>query len=486
MYKTSALIGLFAIPVAWVLYFFFWSATSKFPSAPGPLLARFTRLWYLKALIRGDFEQVNIALHRKHGKIVRVEPGAYSIDDPEAIKTIYTISNPWSKSAWYGASCPPGTTTNFSTPDNKDAARFRRNFAQAFSMSSVLAYEPLIDECGELLIEKLKTFAKSGSYNGVLLQYLRLTNLPTDDSQFSERFGFLDKGEDVGGIIESLRHRMSYGTFAGVYAELHPILFKIVNWLAGTDTAQVDYTISYTLKRIAERRQEGKSHKNDMLAQFLAGQQRDPTTFTDWDVLIGAFGNIVAGADTTHITLSAILYYLMKNRRCLDKMRAEIDEMAKAGSISDPISFHESQQMPYCQAVIKEAQRLYPGTGLPLFRVVPAGGAMIAGKYFPEGAVVGINNWVAHHNKDVFGPDPDVFRPERWLEGDTTAMNRYYLPFGVGPRSCQGLNVALMEMSKFVPQLVRRLDFELLSEWKTSNRWLMFQSNLNVKVKLRD
>ncbi|KIW27474.1 uncharacterized protein PV07_07208 [Cladophialophora immunda] len=486
MWKASALVGLSAVFLAWLLYFCFWSATSKLPSAPGPLLARFTRFWYLKALIRGDFEQVNIALHRKYGKIVRLEPGSYSIDDPEAIKTIYTISNPWVKSSWYGPSCPPGTTTNFSTPDNKDAARYRRNYAQAFAMSSILAFEPLIDECGELLIEKLKAFAKSGETVDLTHWFTCWAFDCQGHITFSERFGFLDKGEDIGGICESLRQRMSYAAFVGVYPELHPTLFKIVNWLAGTGTGKVDYTISYTVKRIAERNEGEKLDRKDMLAQFLAGQQRDPTTFTDWDVLIGAFGNIVAGADTTWITLSAIVYYLLKNRRCLDKLRKEIDEMAKAGSISDPISFHESQSMPYCQAVIKEGQRLYPGTGLPLFRVVPKGGAMIAGTYFPEGAVVGINNWVAHHNKDVFGPDPDVFRPERWLEGDTTAMNRYYIPFGVGPRACQGLNVALMEMSKFVPQLVRHLDFDLLSEWKTTNRWLMFQSNINVKVKLRD
>lgn len=53
---------------------------------------------------------------------------------------------------------------------------------------------------------------------------------------------------------------------------------------------------------------------------------------------------------------------------------------------------------------------------------------MIADKYFPGGAVVGVNTWVAHYNKDVFGADADVFRPERWLVGDTTAMNRYYFP----------------------------------------------------------
>ncbi|EXJ72455.1 uncharacterized protein A1O5_04959 [Cladophialophora psammophila CBS 110553] len=434
MHQASVLVGLSALFLTWLLYFGFRQGTSKLPSAPGPLLARFSRFWYLRALIRGDFEQINIELHRKYGKIVRLEPNSYSIDDPEAIKTIYTISTPWMKSRWYEPSCPPGTSTNFSTSDNKDATRYRRNYAQAFSMSSILAFEPLIDECGELLIEKLKAFTKSSETIDLTHWFTCWAFDCQGHITFSQRFGFLDDGEDIGGICESLRQRMPYATFVGIYPELHPTLFKMVNWLAGTGTGKVDYTISYTMKRIAERMEEEKPDKKDVLAQFIAGQRRDPTTFTDWDVLIGAFGNIVAGADTTWITLAAIIYYLLKNRGCLDKLRREIDEMAETGSISDPISFHESQRMPYCQAVIKEGQRMYPGTGLPLFRVVPKGGAMISGTYFPEGAVVGINNWVAHRNKDVFGPDPDALCPERWLEGDTTAMHRYYIPVSSGGR----------------------------------------------------
>ena len=41
--------------------------------------------------------------------------------------------------------------------------------------------------------------------------------------------------------------------------------------------------------------------------------------------------------------------------------------------------------MPYLQACIKEGLRMHPATGLPLARVVPAGGATIAGTFFPEG-----------------------------------------------------------------------------------------------------
>jgi hypothetical protein len=48
-------------------YRIFKAVTDPLRSVPGPLLARFTRFWYLKALNRGDFEKQNIDLHRKHG-----------------------------------------------------------------------------------------------------------------------------------------------------------------------------------------------------------------------------------------------------------------------------------------------------------------------------------------------------------------------------------------------------------------------------------
>ena len=58
-------------------------------SVPGLFLARFTRLWYFYAVWRGDFELVNIELHRRYGALIRVAPGEYSVDDVEGAKIIY-------------------------------------------------------------------------------------------------------------------------------------------------------------------------------------------------------------------------------------------------------------------------------------------------------------------------------------------------------------------------------------------------------------
>lgn len=90
-------------------------------------------------------------------------------------------------------------------------------------------------------------------------------------------------------------------------------------------------------------------------------------------------------ADTTSIALTSAVFHLVSNMNVYVKLRNEIREAEERGAAHDPITFEEAQAMPYLQRVMKEALRMHSSTGLPLWRVVPEGGAEISGKYFPPG-----------------------------------------------------------------------------------------------------
>lgn len=101
--------------------------------------------------------------------------------------------------------------------------------------------------------------------------------------------------------------------------------------------------------------------------------------------MLACGSNIEAGSDTTAVTLSSALYLLYSNPDKLAKLRKEIDIKAAEGSISDPLTFQEAQNMTYLQAVMKETLRLHPAVGTILPRIVPRGGIELSGHYFPAG-----------------------------------------------------------------------------------------------------
>ena len=106
----------------------------------------------------------------------------------------------------------------------------------------------------------------------------------------------------------------------------------------------------------------------------------------------------------------------------MDKLVKEIDDANAAGKLSNPISYKEATTaLPYLGAVVKEAMRIHPSVGLLMERHVPAEGFEVGGYRLPGGTIVGINPWVTDRDPDVF-PDPESFKPERWLEASDAQL----------------------------------------------------------------
>lgn len=209
------------------------------------------------------------------------------------------------------------------------------------------------------------------------------------------------------------------------------------------------------------------THK-DFLDRFLEAKNEHPTIVDDNQVFSYTISNMNAGSDTTAISLRAILYYTLKNPRTNMKLYEELTIALEENRISLPVSWKQSQeQLPYLDAVIKEALRLHPAVGLMLERVVPAEGLQLpdGGPFLPAGTIVGANPWIIHRHR-VFGEDVESFVPERWLKMDTESesnfqdrkqkMLRATFTFGAGPRTCIGKNISLLEIYKLIPSLLLR------------------------------
>ncbi|KAK3065940.1 hypothetical protein LTS18_002213, partial [Coniosporium uncinatum] len=99
---------------------------------------------------------------------------------------------------------------------------------------------------------------------------------------------------------------------------------------------------------------------------------------------------------------------------------------------------------------------------------VPPEGDMIDGKFVPGGTSIGWNSYGLQRQKDIFGLDADVFRPERWLDEKNEAKlqrmsDTVSLVFGAGRFGCLGKPVAMMELNKIIPEAVLRY------EWRAIN-----------------
>lgn len=360
-------------------------------------------------------------------------------------------------------------------------------------MSSIVGYEGFIDNCSSLMVSRFEEAAQAERKIDIGHWFQCYAFDVIGEITFGQRFGFLDAGVDKEGVFAGIDNRTAYGTYVGIFAVVHRFIFSLLPKKGGHG-----FVGNFTRAQISSREavynsDDSKAREGapDFVSKFLAIRAADPDKISPMDIFTTCNSNIGAGSDTTAISLSSILYHLLKFPSTFKRLQAEIDAGLAAGTISDPITFKEANQLPYLQAVIKEGLRLHSATGLPLARIVPPPGSTIAGIKFPGGATVGINSWVAHQNQSVYGSDADVWRPERWLEiqdeGRGAEVEKFFFAFGMGSRTCIGKNVSLIEMSKLIPQLLSRFDFVLDEEvarngWKTRNTWFVKPENFYGRV----
>ncbi|KAK5456949.1 hypothetical protein LTS15_004729 [Exophiala xenobiotica] len=268
------------------------------------------------------------------GPVVRISPYEFSTDSPSAIKPIYGLGTNFRKSFWYDASSNPDYHTEdiFSGRDPKLHAQNRRKVASLYSMTTLLKMEEPVNQCIDLLTQRLDEKAKDGK--PIRLQWwmqcyaFDVISIITVD----KRFGYLDEGKDPIGLIAAVEGGLSYTSIVGIYSEIHRVLFNILKRFGDLGTAA---TVGFATQQVQQRMSMLKKNPGDgagndnFLDTMLRMHAKSPEKFKFEDVIGTCSGNFFAGSDTTSITLTGLLWNLIDNPDVFKKLRDEIDAKAE-------------------------------------------------------------------------------------------------------------------------------------------------------------
>jgi cytochrome P450 family 135 len=194
-------------------------------------------------------------------------------------------------------------------------------------------------------------------------------------------------------------------------------------------------------EEIARRRAETDlEDRTDVLSLLLRARDEDGEAMTDVELRDELMTMLLAGHETTATGLAFAFDLLLRNPRVLSRLR---EELAGDGD-------------SYLDAVVTETLRLRPVIDAAERTLTKP--RTIAGWDLPAGIRVYPAIAVVQLREDLY-PRPYEFRPERFIEEETTSYS--WLPFGGGIRRCIGAALAQAEMAEVIRTVVSRVDLEV-------------------------
>ncbi|KAL5115603.1 hypothetical protein ACEQ8H_006490 [Pleosporales sp. CAS-2024a] len=460
---ASALVGA-ALLACLVRAFLQWR---RLAHVPGPLFAALSKAWMVKESLRGrqpiSFKQVN----DKYGSLARVGPNELITDDPDVLRKMMAARSAYTRGHWYNAMKFDPTRDNlFSMRDELAHTKLRSKMAAGYSGKENASMEASIDAQIASLIHLIRTkyISTPDSYRpmdfGEKASFFTLDVI--SELAFGEAFGYMEHDTDVYDYLKITKTFIPIMMVVANIPSLADLLqSRPLRRLLPSESDKLGFGAFIGIaKKLVARRfgPDAKSHP-DMLGSFIRHG------LTQEEASGEALLQVVAGSDTSAGTIRTVMLNILTHPPSYIKLRNEISQGIANGNISSPVKDAEARQMPYLQAVIKEALRLMPPASGAFFKTVPPAGDTIDGKFIPGGTQIGSSPLGIHCSKKIFGPDADLFRPERWTEADPEKLahmtNTVDLIFHYGKYQCLGKSVALMEFNKIFVELLRNFDFSI-------------------------
>ncbi|KAK2985664.1 hypothetical protein RJ640_006927 [Escallonia rubra] len=208
---------------------------------------------------------------------------------------------------------------------------------------------------------------------------------------------------------------------------------------------------------IDERRNNKEGKTKTMIDAMLALQDTEPENYSD-NIIKGNISTmLLAGTDTSAVTMEWALSLLVNHPKVLEKARAELDSYVGQDRLVDE---PDLPKLHYLQSIINETLRLFPAAPL----LVPhesSDDSTVGGFDVPRGTMLLVNAWAMHRDPAVWD-DPTTFKPERFEGRENGGHN--FVPFGMGRRQCPGAGLANRVVALALAAMIQCFDWERVSE----------------------
>jgi len=187
------------------------------------------------------------------------------------------------------------------------------------------------------------------------------------------------------------------------------------------------------------RRENGDGQNGDILSLLVAAREEDGTPMTDAELRDELISLLIVGHESTATALSWAIERLVRHPRAYQRLTETLAD----GDDS------------YLEAVCKETLRtrtVVPLVARKLTAPLEVGDALL-----PAGVIAAPCIHLLHRRADVY-PEPEEFRPERWLEDEIPA--HAWVPFASGMRRCLGASFAMHEMKAVLRVLISQVELE--------------------------
>ncbi|CAI4217636.1 unnamed protein product [Parascedosporium putredinis] len=369
-------------------------------------------------------------LHDRYGPVVRIAPNEVSISDWRAYREIYTNKANVKDEEFYGAAKFLRLENIFSMRNHAMHAARRKMQSQPYSQAAVLENEHLVASKARIMVDRMIHGALN-SVSGETVDVYKLCGMFSLEVILQCAFNH-DSGEQADGDSLQFLLAMDGSAPCMPISAVMPFIPKLgigkyFPGFIGESYTNLEKWADITRGLLTEF--ENKEASLDKTKRFMATPlltNRDDYLgrhLTPDEILEEAMGIAFAGSGTTSTTMFYIIYCLSlpESAGYQESLRKELVQAA-AGS---KLTIKVAQDLPWLNAVIKEAMRLHPTIISTLPRILKEDTTLVlaGGNTFvlPQGTKVGMQNYIHHRDPALF-QDPKRFAPERWLTADPAKM----------------------------------------------------------------